>query len=372
MFFNCKSLIKIDLSSFDIKSTTNIKNMFLNCDKLKEIKVNEDCFDKLNNENPLLKSIIEKNEINEINFFISDISPFICKIKAHNTIDSGFLFKYEINEKYFYFLISSSDIITENMITNEDSINIYYNNLLSIKKINLNKKERYIKNFKEIFFDVTIVEIIDKDDISDNCFLLPEINNLNNEILNEQIYIPSYKFYKLMKNSVGKIKALIEFGFIHTAKTEVHSSCSPIFLLSGNRIIGVNKKDNKDNKNNYACFIYPILFILKNDIIIKQLGKNEEKIEYIGLNFSNGDYYFGQSKNGLRNGKGILYNKYGDIIYEGNYFNDKFYNNALCKITDENNKLFGNGFLCKIPSLDKSKKLTVLIITNDNIIDKNA
>ena len=50
------------------------------------------------------------------------------------------------------------------MIKNEDSIIIYYNNFLNNREIKL-KKERYIKNFKEIFIDVTIVEILDKDNI---------------------------------------------------------------------------------------------------------------------------------------------------------------------------------------------------------------
>jgi hypothetical protein len=95
---------------------------------------------------------------------LSDVSPSICKVKTHNKNGLGFLLKYQINEKYFYCLISSDDIITENMIKNEDSIIIYYNNFLNNREIKL-KKERYIKNFKEIFIDVTIVEILDKDNI---------------------------------------------------------------------------------------------------------------------------------------------------------------------------------------------------------------
>ena len=38
----------------------------------------------------------------------------------------------------------------------------------------------------------------------------------------------------------------------------------------------------------------------------------------------NGDYYIGEFKNGLRNGKGILYYKHGILIYFGNFFDNKF------------------------------------------------
>ena len=40
--------------------------------------------------------------------------------------------------------------------------------------------------------------------------------------------------------------------------------------------------------------------------------------------FENGYYYIGQFKNGLRNGKGILYYSKGNIKYEGNWIKDEF------------------------------------------------
>ena len=107
---------------------------------------------------------------------------------------------------------------------------------------------------------------------------------------------------------------------------------------------------------------------------MKQLGKNEEKTEYINLNLSNDEYYIGQSKNGLRNGRGIQYNKNGDIIYEGEFINDKiFCGYNVCKVNiNESSENYGFGFLCKIPSLDKSKILLSLIIINYSIIVKNC
>ena len=38
----------------------------------------------------------------------------------------------------------------------------------------------------------------------------------------------------------------------------------------------------------------------------------------------NGDYYIGEVKNGLRNGKGIEYYSNGNIKYEGEFVNDQF------------------------------------------------
>ena len=352
MFYNCKNIKKIDLSSFDIKNNTNLKNMFLNCDNLKEIKVSKECFDKINQANPLHKQIIKEIEIYP---FLLDVSPSICKVQTHNKNGLGFLLKYQINEKYFYCFISSDDIITENMIKNEDSIIIYYNNFLNNREIKL-KKERYIKNFKEIFIDVTIVEILDKDNISNVYFLLSEINNFNRKILNNQIYITSFKFDKLMKNSIGKIKEIDRYKFIHSVQKEIILSGSPISLINRMKVMGIYKKDNKDK---YSNFIYPILFILKTDIQKKQLGKNEEKTEYINLNLSNDEYYIGQSKNGLRNGRGIQYNKNGDIIYEGEFINDIIEDLVECQYLPELSKNYPEGFIKEF--IEKSTNIEQIV-----------
>ena len=36
-----------------------------------------------------------------------------------------------------------------------------------------------------------------------------------------------------------------------------------------------------------------------------------------------GEYYIGQFKNGLRNGKGTDYYQNGDILYDGDFVDDK-------------------------------------------------
>ena len=37
---------------------------------------------------------------------------------------------------------------------------------------------------------------------------------------------------------------------------------------------------------------------------------------------NNGDYYIGQFKKGLSNGKGTMFSKEGDILYEGDWFDN--------------------------------------------------
>ena len=49
--------------------------------------------------------------------------------------------------------------------------------------------------------------------------------------------------------------------------------------------------------------------------------------------FESGNYYIGQYKDDLRNGKGIEYNKNGNIKYEGDWINDKKEGNG--KLIDE-------------------------------------
>ena len=49
---------------------------------------------------------------------------------------------------------------------------------------------------------------------------------------------------------------------------------------------------------------------------------NKNKIEKIILN--NFEYYIGEVKNGLPNGKGKKFNKTDKIIYEGDFINGKY------------------------------------------------
>ena len=53
-------------------------------------------------------------------------------------------------------------------------------------------------------------------------------------------------------------------------------------------------------------------------------GKCEGTGKYV---WEDGEYYLGQWKNGLKHGKGILYYKDGSIKYDGGFINDKRENN---------------------------------------------
>ena len=63
-----------------------------------------------------------------------------------------------------------------------------------MKEIILDKDERFIKDFRDIDIDVTIIEIIKSDNISEDHFLLPNIDYMNNlsKLNNQKIHIPQY------------------------------------------------------------------------------------------------------------------------------------------------------------------------------------
>ena len=71
-----------------------------------------------------------------------------------------------------------------------------------------------------------------------------------------------------------------------------------------------------DNQENIGDFIKPVLDIIEDDIKNKDIDK---KIVY-----NNGNYYIGNVRNGLKHGKGKEFDKNGNIIYEGDFYLDKY------------------------------------------------
>ena len=77
----------------------------------------------------------------------------------------------------------------------KNSIDIYYDSQSKYKNIKLNPEERIIKDFKDNKIDATVVEIISKDDISKDYFLLPQIDYMGNynQLINKEISIIQYQ-----------------------------------------------------------------------------------------------------------------------------------------------------------------------------------
>ena len=93
------------------------------------------------------------------------------------------------------------------------------------------------------------------------------------------------------------------------------------------------EEKNFDSKNEYINEIINVLKANLNDLT-KRIGK------YI---FKNGSYYIGEWSNGLKHGKGIIYNKNNTILYEGYFFKDKFEGNG--KFTYKDGEYYIGEFL---------------------------
>ena len=101
------------------------------------------------------------------------------------------------------------------MTKNKDTIYIYYDNEYENFSIQLDENERYIKSFKEIKIDLTVVQILPKDKISEVYFLSPDLEySYKNKLIGKQIYIPQYPSGGKLKNARGIIKSINEEFFI--------------------------------------------------------------------------------------------------------------------------------------------------------------
>ena len=183
-------------------------------------------------------------------------------------MSSGFLIQLFKGRKEFYCLMTNEHVITKEMIDKKIIIDIYYDSQSKFRNIELNTDERLIKVFTDIKMDITVIEIISKDEITKDYFLLPLIDYMNNynQLINKEISIIQYPRGE-MKYSYGIIKSYEpEYEFSHNANTDEGSSGSPIFLKGTTKVVGIHKSGIKTNniKENFGDFIWPIFTYFKN------------------------------------------------------------------------------------------------------------
>ena len=121
----------------------------------------------------------------------------ICKIifdHPPKELSSGFLIQLHKDEQPFYCLMTNEHSIDKEMIKGRQKMNLYYDNHREFRKIQLNSEERFIKDFRDIKIDITVVEILPKDNIHKDYFLLPLIDYMDNydKLIGQDIIIMQY------------------------------------------------------------------------------------------------------------------------------------------------------------------------------------
>lgn len=265
-----------------------------------------------------------------------NIGRAICKICYRNILGTGFLIKLEKGNNDFYCLMSNEHVITKEVVQSKEIIQVFYENQNKNVILRLDKNERYIEDYKYLNIDIIVIEILPKDNIHPNYFLLPNINYITGyeQFKEKDIFLPQYPKGGPLKYSKGKINHIYSttFQFGHSASTNDGSSGSPIFLLDSMYVIGIHKQGSKSEK--YANFIGPIIDSLKMnyayvEVFIKggfYQGKinNNKREGYGKFTFMNGDYYIGQWFNDKMHGLGIKYRQNGIIKYEGQFEENKY------------------------------------------------
>ena len=293
----------------------------------------------------------KENSLQNLNLpeYILNISKSITKIEYSTKVFSGFLFTFLYEGKQFLFLLTNKEFITEDMIKGKKQIKLYYDNDLKSKKISLNREERYIKDFSCIGIDSFAIEILPSDDIEPEYFLFTMLDSADdlNKYKNKEIVIV-YHLNGVLNYSSGKIEEINSLEFTHSAKTELDLIGNPIFLKDSEIVVGVEKKFKLNNSDNVANFIGPLCLFFDNYIIneiidtLKSLNKSknlsidENKLNYISdtnyqkgikeengiIKYENRNYYLGEDKDCVRNGKGKEYYKNGDLKYDGDWIDD--------------------------------------------------
>ena len=215
-------------------------------------------------------------------------------IKIHISGTGSFIkFRDPKNHKRFkYFFMTCEHVIQKEIINlgNKECKIKYFFEQYSIK-ILLNKKERFIKEYKtDQDLDITLIEIKQDDNIPPFLFLEPKYSiNENNyeELLNQDIIVHQFPLATEQSKSEGWIKEIDGNKLYHTASTQGGSSGSPLILKNESEIFGIHygRGDNVNEHNN-ANFIYFLVDDVRNIQEVDyryESDINEDKYNYTSM-----------------------------------------------------------------------------------------
>ena len=300
----------------------------------KSIKVSEKASKKLYN------SIVRIHDINDDN------------------LGTGFFIKLNIDKTFYYFLVTTNDVITSEHFDNKATINLYYGELEDETKLQIIIEKRS-KFFFYIPLEITIIEILESDNIPKENFLLPDLNYQHGYdiYLEKQLLLVGYQNNGTKNEkfiSSGEITRIMRNEFEHEIEVGNTSIGSPICLNGSLGVIGIHK--GIDDNMYIGSFIGAMINELEDNrkgnlphkevYIIKYTGTFERKLRHgkgigyyndgntyegdwvydmkegIGvMKYANGNKYEGEWKNDIREGKGIFYFSNGDY-YKGEFKND--------------------------------------------------
>ena len=193
--------------------------------------------------------------IQKTRIILKQLKHSVCKILNQQENGSGFFCKLSFHDGDK--LININALITCNHVLGEKD-------LIKGKKINLSFFDGKVVNsfilddkriiFTNVEYDITIIEIKPKDKINYECL---EINenvfsnaDLNCLFSNMPIYTLHSPYNKTLV-SYGKINQINKNNIEHYCSTKKGSSVGPILSLDDNKVIGIHKGCNRNEKEEY-------------------------------------------------------------------------------------------------------------------------
>lgn len=262
--------------------------------------------------------------------YIKQASKLAFKIKIEKETGTGFLLNIKIDKKAIKCLFTVHHVITKDAVIKKKDIEIENEENMRAS-IQLDSEQRFIKCYDEPY-DVTIVEILDGDNLGEDVFLDLDLNYREGyeKYINKDIFIMEYPKGGDQYCSIGKILSLgtNQFRCEHNLDTDAGASGSPIILNDNNKVVAIHRGKMNNSNKKVGTFIGTIIDDLK---II-------DKYNYI-------DEIISDLKNLLKD-----YYKMNAICYPDYKFN------SLIKILQDSKNLFflilGDNLLANIKILN--------------------